>query len=580
MESPTFSPDGGGGKLVPCMVVLGLAAVAVPLNAQICNTTPSNSNPPCVLTAGYAGSPAYGSTLDPRFNARQNINPWETTFTVSGVGSLTTRGTLFEVDDQSTQLPPLATSNPIMAQPLYVKGITISDTTYNMVIAATVNSTLFAWTESGTLLWSRQGIGGAYGTNALYSDDCGSLGTPVPRFDVLQFEGVLSTPVIDASESQYSKPVMFVTSYCETGGDVLEWWIHEIDLTTGLDAVSPHHIGGTGDFASINESRQQQRSALLEITNSYNTTTPNLIYALFGTGVQENIVSEDYTGWVAMYTSTSSGLVAQHAYSDEPGGNSGSSGCAGGGMTMGSPSLYNGQCTTNSGNTGSPGCDCLVYAQCPVAGDSCNYSTGYCTTHTLQACTASPYQFAPNWGGHGGGCWMSGNGPAVTVANAIGGDDSVHVFFGCGNGGFEAFNGATPDSHNDNGQSIMDFRMTSSGFNQGMAFQTFTPYSPAFGVGPQSPSDSVCNCTGNPPTGCQPCTTTLQESNVYDHDMAVGGVALFNDLAGNPRLVSPDKAGYSYLFYQGQLCGSSYTDTGCVAFAAGDVGSWTFWRIE
>jgi hypothetical protein len=196
------------------------------------------------------------------------------------------------------------------------------------------------------------------------------------------------------------------------------------------------------------------------------------------------------------------------------------------------------------------------------------------TTPNFKA--ASPYQNAPNWGGHGGGCWMSGNGPAATVANAIGGDDSVHVFFGCGNGGFEAFNGAIPNSSNDNGQSIMDFRMTSSGFNQAMAFQTFTPNSPAFGVGPQSPPDSVCNCTGNPPTGCQPCTTTLQELNVYDRDMAVGGVALFNDLAGNPRLVSPDKAGYGYLFYQGQLCGPSYTDTGCVAFAPGDVGSWTF----
>ena len=190
----------GGGKLAPCMVVLGLAAVAVPLNAQICNTTPSSSNPPCVLTAGYAGSPAYGSTLDPRFNARQNMNPWETTFTVSGVGSLTTTGTLFEVDDQSTQLPSGATSNPIMAQPLYVKGISIGGTAYNVVIAATGNSTLFAWTEGGTLLWSRQGTGGTHGTNALYSDDCGNLSTPVPRFDVLQFEGVLSTPVIDASE--------------------------------------------------------------------------------------------------------------------------------------------------------------------------------------------------------------------------------------------------------------------------------------------------------------------------------------------------------------------------------------------
>jgi hypothetical protein len=371
---------------------------------------------------------------------------------------------------------------------------------------------------------------------------------------------------------------MFVTSYCENSGNFPEWWMHEIDLTTGLDAVTAHHIGGpSGDFTSMTEGWQQQRSALLQITNSYNTTTPNLIYALFGTGVQENIVSQDYTGWVTMYTSTSGGLVAQHAYSDEPGGTSGSSGCSGGGLTLGPPALYNGQCTTNSGNTGTPGCDCLVYVQCPKSGYSCDYSTGYCVPpYTSTQCTASPYQFAPNWGGHGGGCWMSGNGPAATVANAIGSDQSVHVFFGCGNGGFEAFNGTTPSASNDNGQTIMDFKMTATAFNETKAFQTFTPYSPAFGVGPQTPPDNVCNCTGNPPTGCQPCTTTLQALNVYDRDMAVGGVGLFNDLAGNPRMVSTDKSGYGYLFYQGQLCGPSYNDAQCVAFAAGDTGSWTF----
>jgi hypothetical protein len=190
-----FARRGGEYNLfTPCMAALSLAAAVAPINAQICNTTPSSLNPPCVLTAGYAGEPS-----DARFNARQNINPWETAFTVAGVGSLTPTGTLFEVDDTSAALPTGATSNPIMAQPLYVKGISIGGTPYNMVIAATVNSTLFAWTEGGTLLWSRQGTGGAAGTNALYFDDCGTNSAPVTRYDTLQFEGVLSTPVIDAA---------------------------------------------------------------------------------------------------------------------------------------------------------------------------------------------------------------------------------------------------------------------------------------------------------------------------------------------------------------------------------------------
>src|SRR5262249_24014329 len=35
------------------------------------------------------------------------------------------------------------------------------------------------------------------------------------------------------------------------------------------------------------------------------------------------------------------------------------------------------------------------------------------------------------------------------------------------------------------------------------------------------------------------------------------GILLFNDLAGKPRLVTIDKAGYGYLLTQGNLCGSA-----------------------
>jgi hypothetical protein len=184
------------------VAVLGLATLEIPLNAQLCTGT----SPPCVLTAGYAG-PA----TDANFNSRQAVNPYETT--LSPTLLLSSRaGTLYEVDDSASALPHGATSNPIMAQPLYVKGITTtlgSCTGCNMVIAVTLNGTVFAWiadgTGAGNLLWSRQGTpssGQGNAGNALWYDDCGGTGSaPAQRVSTLQFQGIVSTPVIDASGS-------------------------------------------------------------------------------------------------------------------------------------------------------------------------------------------------------------------------------------------------------------------------------------------------------------------------------------------------------------------------------------------
>jgi hypothetical protein len=217
-----------------------------------------------------------------------------------------------------------------------------------------------------------------------------------------------------------SAPVMFLTSYC-TGSGGPEWWLHEINLKNGSDVAS-NNIGNDvrglscPGCSTFTDGWQFQRAALLAVKNSGNTNTPNLIYILFGTGVPENVFSQDYTGWVVAYKSTSTGPLPVFAYSNEP------TNCgAGGGLTNSGTS--NGQCTGNTG--GNPACDCYVYFKCPVSGDTCNHSTGFCTANTTTQCAPLG---APNWGDHGGGCWMSGNGPAATTANAINSDADVHVF--------------------------------------------------------------------------------------------------------------------------------------------------------
>ena len=145
-----------------------------------------------------------------------------------------------------------------MAQPLYVAGITAASPantancngggtgTCNMIIAVTLNDTIFAWnadaiSPSSALVWSRQGQPGSTSNppgnagNALWYDDCGLGGGPVPGATTLPFEGILSTPVIDVSGSSV---VMFVTSYCQQG-TTDAWYVHEINLKTGAVVMIP-----------------------------------------------------------------------------------------------------------------------------------------------------------------------------------------------------------------------------------------------------------------------------------------------------------------------------------------------------
>ncbi len=541
------------------VAVLGLATLQGPLKAQLCGTV-STTVPPCVLTQGYAGPPG-----DPNFNSRQAFNGYEATLTPTYVGNPATMPTahqlFLEVDDSAAALPPNAPSNPIMAQPLYVAGIKVpkpaqgSCDPCDMVIGVTLNDTVFAWTADGTqagnLLWSRQGVPGSTtyppgnAGNALWYDDCGSGGQPLPRpsTDTTPFDGIVSTPVIDVSRSA---PMMFLTDWCQTSTGKDEWFIHKINLRTGADATPSRWIGG--DFGSVgfNDTNQKQRAALLEVPNPRKGGNP-LIYAAFGTGTMEdNGTEHPYHGWLIAYTTEpgTGALEPQIGFSSTP------TSCGKGGGEF-DGGVNHGQCKVDP-NSLTPACDCYED-------------------------NAAGFQNAPNWGGQGGGCWMSGHGPAATAIGVIKNssgqpDGDVHIFLGCGNGGFQL----SPDgvTLSNAGQTVMDFLVTPNG-SSGLPFQSFTPNSPAYGVGPPIPA--VCGGNGGADcAGCGPCQYTFQAMNAADWDQSASGVMLFNDLQGNPRLVTVDKAGYGYLLTPGNLCGSATADTQCVGFAPGDPGSWTF----
>jgi hypothetical protein len=498
-------------------------------------------------------------------NKRSGFNGFETQLTPGPTGTVvgmgTTAKTLFEVDDNYTysqQLPNGYFSNPIYAQPLYIPGITVGGNKYNMLVVVTLNDTVFAWDTAGSppshLLWSRQGVPstdsrgpqdpqGSAG-NALWRDDCLQGGNPTitnSQDGSLPFYGILSTPVIDLGVAgSGSTPVMFLTSHCQTSAGVRHVYIHEIDLTTGMDVVAGGQVQKrdiSNDLpSSFTAAAQKQRAALLEVDYS-GATTPNLIYVPFGTGtVEDDALDHPYHGWLAAYTVNSSYVLSPATVGGQNFAfNSTSTACPNGnnGGTKGQ------QCT-NNGDT--PACDCYL---------------------------SSPYQNVPNWGGQGGGCHMFGRGMAAT---AVGSDGWVHSFLACSNGGFQytSLTGTPTNS----GESVLDFRLTSTGFDTA-PFQSFTPNGSDSSVivKPKRPGN-VCNCNSSGGS-CGACTTTLQTLNVYDWDQGSCGILLFDDLGGNHRLLTCDKAGYGYLLTQRNLCGNG-SDSQCVGWSSTDQGSWPF----
>jgi hypothetical protein len=512
-----------------------LGAIAVPSLAQ-CPPGPATGNP-AVLTSQYD-------------NQRDGLNSNEVCLTAAALGSgsvILSQTRLLEVDDNPAELPTLpsgqqALSNPIYAQPLYVPQVVIGGTPHNILIAATMNDTVFAWdADTGGCttsaqpvcnppLWARQASNinptyapGPQGTNALWYDDCPG-GHPPSGPGFLSFKGIISTPVVDVSLNS-----IFAVAYCVSSQGTYGFYLHQLSLTDGHDlAVVPIETNPDQPPASLGDAdgpatgylafqarKEHQRAALLEANS--------LIYIAFGVGASEDADSDNpYHGWLFAYD-VSSGLLPPYPvvnFVSTP------NACgSGGGTNVAKP-----QCS--GAGTGAPPCDCRI-----------------------EHLRGRTFPNAPNWGGHGGGIWMSGRGPAASAMS----DGNTHVFLGVGNGGFQS-------SPYNWGQSILDFRAPPIGANaDALPFQSFTPQggpegcpgsgspcSPAV----QPPAAVACNSFNEGQSSPVPCSYTVQTLNADDWDMSVSGILLFNDLNGVPRLLTFDKSGYGYLATQGNLCGA------------------------
>lgn len=212
-------------------------------------------------------------------NFRTGWNNSETELTSSNVNT-NTFGLLFslKVDDQ------------VYSQPLVAANVNIGNGVHNVVYAATVNNSIYAYDgDSGALYWNKNytqpgmrvvrntDMTGACGGQ--YQDFSGNI-------------GIVGTPVID----NVAKIIYFVAR--STNGVSYHQFLHAVNITNGNDVKTPIEItatyAGTGDGSvngviTFDPQRQNQRAGL--------TLSNGIVYVTWSSHCDWG----PYHGWVIGY---------------------------------------------------------------------------------------------------------------------------------------------------------------------------------------------------------------------------------------------------------------------------------------
>jgi hypothetical protein len=277
--------------------------------------TGGNSTVGTISTTGLYTPPATGGTH--KITAANNANLNQKATVPLVVSNYT--GTLTHHNDtlrtgQNNNEPALTTGNvnkvqfgklfsypvdgQVYAEPLWVPNVTIAGQVHNVVFVATQHDSVYAFdADSATLnpapLWQASFI------------NPGSGITTIPRADVekgLDISpeiGITSTPAIDTTlgtlfvEARTKVVSGSTTSYVHT--------LHALDITTGLDKVTPAvitaQVPGTGydnvgGQVIFNSMRQNNRAGLLLLNGN--------VYIAFASLEDIN----PYHGWVLGYNET------------------------------------------------------------------------------------------------------------------------------------------------------------------------------------------------------------------------------------------------------------------------------------
>ena len=244
-------------------------------------------------------------------NTRAGWNASETALTTSSV-NVQHFGKLFTlpVDDQ------------VYAQPLVAGGITIRGGLHNVVYAATVNNSIYAFDgDNGKLYWQRNftAPGMRPTRNTDLAGACGGTYT-----DFIGNIGIVGTPVIDAAKHI----IYFVTRSISGSDNAFVQHLHAVDIVTGSEvAGSPVVItataNGSGDgsvnnLITFDAERQNQRQGL--------TLLNGVVYVTFSSYCDWG----PYHGWILGYDAKT--LQQQVVYNATPDGSAGGMWESGAGM--------------------------------------------------------------------------------------------------------------------------------------------------------------------------------------------------------------------------------------------------------
>ena len=436
--------------------------------------------------------------------------------------------TAYYQTDSTDYLDSTHTFNPIMAQPLWVSNVPIGIGTPNVLLAATLNSSVYAFNaDTGRTLWADSG------TTSLARKNCGAFGKPFvpdpsghPGVTPLAYYGIVSTPVIDLAKTD---PVVFVVTACTASGALgINWYINAIDIATGGDLIS---VGTPVAATNFSGPSQLQRPALL-ITHTVGVggaITGTYLYVAFGTGAFELDSTYLYNGWVFGYTVNYSGTQPTSVS-----------------LTAITTPQFN---TTPSNLTSNvfPSTSSASPGTLPLIGNSPACATG----HTCY--------YGDNWVGvpgpsvaRNGGIWMKGTGPSS--------DSNKNIYFTAGNGPFDCND---PNNNQTSctavtgtnkvlnlGQSVIELNSATASLPLTPA-DFFTPYSYHF------LNDSTL-------------TQQFKVLNRYDLDFGTPGPTLITT-NGNAQTwaVTADKTGYIYVM---PTLNSGTGSQGMGQFRSGDAG--------
>ena len=201
------------------------------------------------------------------------------------------------------------------AQPLWVANVAIGNGTHNVLVAATVHDTVYAFDADASpcqTYWSKSLL--ASGETWVTSGDVGST-------DVGPDIGIVGTPVIDPSTK-----TIYVVSKSKNGA-TFHQRLHALSLIDGSEKFSgPKEIAFTSGGATFDPLRQNQRPGLALVNG--------VVYVAFASYSDIAV----YYGWIVGYNASNLSQVA--VFNDDPTSGFGGIWMSGGAPAADSSNLY------------------------------------------------------------------------------------------------------------------------------------------------------------------------------------------------------------------------------------------------